>query len=232
LQATTAQTGGPNKGIDDFSDSSCGNHPGPDLAYSVVLNERSILDVTVVSAFDSVTYVRSSDCEDGAEVACGTDVLATEPLEPGTYYLFIDSTALDQAGPFTLIVQKTPAPLPQNDSCATAQSLGVVGESVIVAGTSLYAVDQYQGTCGGVGGEDVVYSFATAQVKDLHVTLEGAFDSVLYLRANSCADGFTVSCSADGSLDVGGLSPGAYFLFVDGAQPDQAGDFQLTVALN
>jgi len=233
VKATTEDMLGENRALDDLAPEGCGGGDGPDLVYSVVLGERSVVTATIQSVFTPRIYLLSDPCVDQTTVGCGTTALETDELDPGTYYLVVDADAADQKGDFILNVNVVSAPLPENDICDNAVSIDAGPNPVNVSGTTLYALDQYSGTCGGEGGADVVYLFeATNANDDLAVTFTGGFDSRLFLRAQDCTGGFQVSCSATGQLNAQGLPPGIYYLFVDGSGKPEEGPFSLNLVLN
>jgi hypothetical protein len=224
---------GENKAVDDLSPEGCGGEGGGDVVYSVELLERTIVSASVAAVFEPRLYILSSPCADEGVLGCGTTSFETDELDPGTYYIVVDSDAADATGDFILSVQLTTSPLPDNSTCDAAVLVEPAGNTISVPGTTLYGVDHYEGTCGGGEGADVVYQLeATNLNDDLSVTFAGGFASRLYLRAQDCETGFQLTCSTNGSLSVAGLTPGIYYLFVDGNGKPEEGAFTLSVTLN
>ncbi|MCC7537612.1 MAG: hypothetical protein IT379_15420, partial [Deltaproteobacteria bacterium] len=105
-----------------------------------------------------------------------------------------------------------------NQSCGGATAVtGTGGRFVqtLVAGTN-------NGSCGGTGGVETVFTFTTTTVSDVFITTHGSpgIDTVVYVRACRCA-GPERACNddADGlvtsALRLPDLAAGTYNVFVD-----------------
>jgi hypothetical protein len=233
VNATTEDMLGENKALDDLSPQGCGGVGGGDVVYSATINQRTTIKATVKAPFSPRLYVLDSPCGNEKVLACGTTLATTAELDPGTYYVVVDSDSAGQKGDFSLTVELIPSPLPSNDTCGTAKAINAGPNPTQVLGTTNWGLDQYKGTCGGDGVSDVVYSFAATDVNDdLTVTLSAPFASVLILRGQGCSGGFQLACSTNGNLSIPGLAPGTYYLFVDGVTVVDEGDFTLSVLLN
>jgi hypothetical protein len=233
VDATTEDMLGENKALDHLSPAGCGGEGGSDVVYSATITERTTIKASVKAPFATRLYVLDNPCQGETVLACGTTSATTAELDPGTYYVVVDSDAADQTGDFALTVELEASPLPTNDTCATLEAINAGPAPVQVSGTTKWGLDQYKGTCGGDGVSDVVYSFAATDVNDdLVVTIDAPFASVLVLRAQDCATGFQLACSATGTLSIPGLAPGTYYLFVDGVTVEDEGAFTLNVTLN
>ncbi len=233
VDATTEDMLGENKAVDDLSPLGCGGEGGGDVVYAATFNERTTLKASVAAPFATRVYVLDSPCQDESLLACGTTEATTPELDPGTYYVVVDSDDAGQAGDFGLTVELEASPLPANDTCDTVEPIAAGQQVVQVSGTTKWGLDQYTGTCGGDGVSDVVYSFEATDVNDdLLVTIAAPFSSVLVLRAQNCQGGFQLSCSTNGTLTIPGLAPGIYYLFVDGVTAEDEGTFTLDVTLN
>lgn len=231
VRASTQDVLGETKALDNAS-GSCGGSGGADVMYSITLAARSLLTVNVVSGWAPKVYLKAADCLLGPEIACADRTFTTAELEPGTYFLVVDGANATAMGDFILNVSTTPAPLPANDTCATAKELNVATGSATDNGTTLYAKPQYEGTCGGAAGADVVYTFETTAPRNATIKVTPAgWTSVMYLRAADCLTGFVVGCTTTGTITVSGLSPGRYYLVVDGTTAGQWGPFSLSVTL-
>ena len=235
LSGTTEDVMGKTLATDASGAPGCGGIGGSDVVYQIELTERSLLHANLIAPYSSKMYVRSESCSDGEVVYCADNALDTNPLEAGTYFLFVDSDAPQAKGNFSLTVSTTPAPLPGNDTCEDALSL-IVGANgqASHSGTNLYALDQYKGLCPAAlsGGPDTVYHFEAGTGQTLSVNVDAEFDTVLYVMTVSCGDGgIPLACSASGDLTIPGLAGGDYWLFVDGAQEKAWGSYDLTVTL-
>jgi hypothetical protein len=220
VDATTEDMLGENKALDHLSPAGCGGEGGGDVVYSATITERTTIKASVKAPFATRLYVLDSPCANETVLACGTTSATTAELDPGTYYIVVDSDAAEQTGDFALTVELEASPLPTNDTCDTLQAIDAGPNPIQVTGTTKWGLDQYKGTCGGDG------------VADLQLTIDAAFASVLVLRAQNCAGGFQLSCSTSGTLSVQGLAPGTYYLFVDGVTVEDEGPFTLNVTLN
>jgi hypothetical protein len=107
--AATASADGDTSSAFSITQASCGGSGGRDVAYTFQISEPLRLDATVTpktSGFRPVLYLRAS-C-DADERACAVSptagsgaTLSTEPLPPGTYYLWVDGFS-GSAGAFSL----------------------------------------------------------------------------------------------------------------------------------
>jgi hypothetical protein len=235
LSGTTEDVMGKTLATDASSAEGCGGIGGPDVAYRIDLAARSLINAELIAPFSAKLYLKGATCADGEVVYCADKNFSTNPLEAGTYFLFVDSDAPQAKGDFTLKVSTTPAPLPPNDTCEDAFELifNGAGEAAHTT-TSIYSLDQYKGLCPSAlsGGPDVVYKFTAGTGETLNVNLTSDFESILYVKTLACdGGGVPLSCSATGSLTIQGLAGGQYWLFVDGAQEKSWGDYTLNVSL-
>jgi hypothetical protein len=96
-------------------------------------------------------------------------------------------------------------------------------------------VSNDHGSCGGGSAPEAVFKLVLTQKSDLFVTTHGtAFDTVIYLRSNTCC-GTEVACNDDADnrktsvLTSRGLGPGTFYIFVDGANGGASGDFTVDI---
>ncbi len=233
VNGTTEDMLGENKALDDLSPAGCGGDGGLDVVYSATITERTTITASVAAPFATRLYILDDPCEAEAVLACGTDEVTTLELDPGTYYVVVDADAPDQTGDFSLSVALEASPLPVNDTCAMPTAIAAGPVMIQVNGTTRWGLDQYAGSCSGDGAADVVYSFLADNANDdLVVTIDAPFDAVLFLRAQTCENGFQMACSTTGSLSSQGMAPGTYYLFVDGVTPADEGAFTLDVTLD
>lgn len=107
----------------DSAQGSCGGG-GPDAVYTFTVDAPVQLSA-VAAGLDSVLYLRRGDC-DGQEVACNDDhdppgslgSLIAPQLEPGTYFLFVDTFSQERARRFALMLEFLP---PCEDACEEGQ---------------------------------------------------------------------------------------------------------------
>ena len=234
VSGTTEDTMGKSKATDANNQAGCGGFFGPDVVYELDLKNRSLLNAALIAPFSSKMYVREAACADGAMVLCADKSFVSDPIEPGKYWIFVDSDSKQAKGDFSLAVSTTPAPLPINDTCDTAKELVFANGKAQLSGTNEFSIDDTKGLCPSAlsGGPDVVYKFTGGQGQTLNVSLDAPFESILYVTTAACgAAGVPLSCSATGSLTIQGLAGGEYWLFVDGAKEKEWGDYNLTVEL-
>ena len=235
ISGTTEDTMGKTKASDDSVQVACGGLGGLDVVYRLDLSQRSLLHGAIVAPFSTKMYIRAGDCETGDPVICADKDFTTAPLEAGTYFLFVDSDSPLAKGDFTLALSTTPAPIPDHDTCDAATSLIFGAQGVAtVSSSTLYAQDDVQGLCSAAnsGGPDVLYTFTAGTGEGVDVTVDADFDTVVFLMTQGCGDaGFPLACSSTGVLSVQGLAGGQYWLAVDGTQPLQWGDFDMTVSV-
>jgi len=235
ISGTTEDFMGKTLASDDSKQEGCGGDGGPDVVYKIELAERSLIHANVVAPFASKLYIRSDNCATGDMMYCAENELTTTPFEPGDYYLFVDSDLAAAKGNFTLGVSTTKAPLPINDTCATAMTLNFGADGMAThSGTTLYGLDQYKGSCPAPNdkGPDAVYEFDAGTGQTLQVDITADFNALLYVTTSQCGkDGFMLTCNSSKSLTLQGLNGGKYWLYVDGAAEKEWGTYDLTVSL-
>lgn len=237
VTGTTEDTMGKTLATDASQQGGCGGFGGPDAVYQVEVTERALLHAATIAPFSSKLYLRKATCADGELVVCADKELSTNPIDPGTYFLFVDSDSSAAKGDYTLAVSITPAPLPANDTCDTATEVffDPSGKAVIT-GTTLYSLDDYKGLCpaAGTGGPDVLYEFSAGTGQTLDVTLDTEYETpIMFLTTNKCGDdGIPLSCSATGNINLQGTAGGKYWLYVDGSAEKEWGPFTLTIQLS
>lgn len=112
------------------------------------------------------------------------------------------------------------------NTCATARRIEALA-SASYTGDTTEQLSNFRGSCGGDAGE-AVFRLELSEPVSLHVdTVGSAFDTVLYARIGSCAFGQEMGCDDDSggfqwssALDFPLLSPGTYFIYVDGLTVD------------
>jgi hypothetical protein len=233
LSGTTEDVMGKTKATDAHEADGCGGAGGPDVTYRIDLEERSLLNVAAVAPFPVRMYLREGDCATGDLVYCAQGDFSTTPLEPGTYFLVVDSDDPGAKGNFSLAVSRTPAVLPINDTCESAMELFFSNAQVATdAGSTLYSLDQHEAWCGGAGGPEVVYTFTAPSGYSIDILVEsGDFEPILTLYSGGCAEeGAVKECIAGNTLSTNPQPGGEYWLVIDSAGEAQWGAFDLTVS--
>ena len=231
VTGTTEDVMGKIKATDANVGPFCGGSGGPDVTYGFALEDWRSLAVSVTAAFASRVYVRKGNCADGEVVACGESAFNTGVLEPGTYYLVVDSDGNLHKGDFTLNVIPSLPDAPDNDSCAGPQPMNFQNNVAQASGMTLFSNDLSSALCGGAGAPENVYTFVVpAGTSKLSLSVEADFNPALYLSKADC-NAAPVACIPDVSYDMGWPGPGSYFLFVDGKTANDKGLFTLTVTV-
>jgi len=198
----------------------------------VVIHARS-------TDFPPVVSLRQNCRAPASELACASDVI-DQVLAPGAYAALVESAAPGGAGAFTLSVTFV-----SPDTCSGAAVLPTPapGTSVQVQGDTTGLGDDFQAACaGGAASPDQVYVMTVTQpghfiFRTLPLGGQPNYDTALYLGPAPCMPGFVSSLACDD--DSGGgtlsrfeldLSPGTYFVYVDGWANQSQGPYTLEVS--
>ncbi len=245
-----AQTQGDTSSAHDDDRATCGGIGG-DVYFTFTTNETKKAAFRLSGGsggFDPVLSIRSS-CGPGsfselpqgcAQAPTGSPdaSLLFGRLPAGTYYLVVDGYN-GSSGPFTLSADlSTPEPPPANDACgAGVVALSLSGGSTSVAGSTLYALNNFSATCANADGPDVVYSFQLAAHSKVTATVTpdstvaGYWPVVTILSdCASLSSAAEMTCGSGGPAVANDLPAGTYYLVVDGAY-STAGSFTLNVAV-
>jgi hypothetical protein len=199
---------------------SCGIGNAPESVFKIELFTTSDLFITTHGTeFDTVVYLRRGCCG-GEEVACnddadgrGSSVIAERALPAGTYYIYVDGAADNEAGDFTLDVYATPTASHAADACGRPERIA----DAEVSGNTCGAHDDYSppGGCSsavsGPNGLDQVYYFVLDEPGSVTFSTcnNTCIDTVLYLR-DVCSDGGGGSargCDDDDCRAAGACQP-------------------------
>jgi hypothetical protein len=173
-----------------------------------------------------------------AELVCqwyeGPTTVEWRMLDPGTYYFLVES---GEEGTFALDVT-IGDPV---DPCAGLETISASGSW---SGTTVGMFDDFAGTCGGSGGQDVTYEVQIAApsrfVAEIGPWATGDYtlDTVLHLRS-VCTDQATqLACNDDytgigyrSHIEVASLAAGTYYLTVDGLGTWASGAYTVNVTI-
>jgi len=123
-----------------------------------------------------------------------------------------------------------------NDTCLSPTNVASGGR---FEGNTEAAADNSNGTCSLVhGGKDVYFTFTLTQYSDVFVSSFGSnFDTILY--AGRTCGGSDLGCVDDspgltrqGFLRLENLSPGTYYVTLDGKNPADAGNYVLDIYIS
>ncbi len=223
---------------------------GKDVVYSFTLAAPSAVAIKATAAASSSTfhpavYLRKPGaCASTAladELGCNAPGSATASLylpqlAAGTYFVFVDGREA-VGGDFQLEVKRiTP---PANDTCSspTSISLGVPVNGSTFGATNDFQNGNLSAQCALVAtfgtSPDVVYAFVAPSNGTFKATVNGTFDTVLYLlnptcSAASCISGADIVESGE-ELSFTATAGQNYFIVVDGYGNGEMGDFTLKV---
>ena len=232
VTGTTEDVMGKIKATDANIGPFCGGSGGADVTYGFTLTDWRSLSIAVTSAFMPRVYLRKDSCADGQVVACGTNLIDTGVLEPGTYYLVVDSDGNMQKGNFALTVVPSPPDAPANDSCVAPQQLVFQNNVAKASGMTLFSNDLSSAACGGVGAPENVFTLVVpAGTSKLDISVDADYDPVIYMVKDNCNAGI-IACIPDSSYQMGWPGSGTYFLFLDGKTANDKGLYELTVSLS
>jgi hypothetical protein len=217
---------------------------GKELVYRLDVPSQKRLRIELDAHYDAILYVRKDDCaSQDAEVKCNDDDNGNQNrsridtvLDPGTYYVFVDSFSRAQ-GSFRMSVALDDVPQ-LADVCRGARPLSA---GTVVNGTTHGAFDLAQGSCaGGTPGPDVPYRLDVGQKMRVRLTMESSsFVPNVYVRRTCTDDRSEIACFDQSSgmqqnsqaVYVGILDPGSYTAFADSSQENADGPFTLQAEL-
>ncbi|MSP60294.1 MAG: hypothetical protein EXR72_08130 [Myxococcales bacterium] len=237
-------------GFGNSARGSCAPTSGADAVTRITLKDWSTVTFdTMGSAFDTVLFTRTEcanamselalagPCQGALTTAVGTTCNDDSPtlmggasrlvvcgLPPGTYYTWIDSKS--DGGTYQLNVTVTPVSL---NACDDAGRL--LAGSTLEATTSGHANNYSssgKASCGldaGSTSPDAVFYFVLTATKDVTISTKGTtFRHSLYVRSDACG-GTDLACdiaiNPPAMLTLKKLTPGIYFVFVDGVAGDR-----------
>jgi len=241
---------------DDHSQSCAGANR--DAVYSFELDEAQDVTVQVDSVstfFDFFVSLRRDNCaEEAAELSCRNDrdlvFLRSRSLEPGTYFVIVESFATETfAGSYTITLDTEdpvdPTSVEDNDICADAVSVPATGG--FFTGSTIGLANDFENYgCGsGAESEDAVFELVLPSTRRVVATTDGsAFDSVISLWAGSgdlvCEgmigpfdDAELTACRdrTDGRVVDTLVGAGTHFLVVDGWDTSSNGTYELDIAV-
>jgi hypothetical protein len=218
--------------------------PAPDVTYSLTLASAARVRVSVESEsrWDTGVYIRSACADPESEVACNDDAddrfhaRIARTLQAGRYAVTVDGYSADAHGPFTISLESSPLAGSgvTGDRCSDAPQINL---SQKTEGDTFSARDDLALSCGGAG-PDQLFRFTLPRRALVRATL--ASEGVVNSEA-AVALGFIRGCAAQGTTPVGEsacargaivdavLPAGTHFLAVDGATPNDFGQFAFTL---
>jgi hypothetical protein len=224
----------------------------PDVVYHVKVDKPTDLGVHIDGGMALMVYDFRSSCQAAdSQLACGDGAMVDGRLrdvQPGDYYLVLESPApASDPASFSVELDRLPRTVPVsvagNDTCGTAFEVPSAGG--LFAGDTLGMLNDYEAICGGgARSADALFHLTLARRSRVTVSLEAAFDTVLYRYADtssqgaaSCMSKTEVACNDDGSQGNTNsalsevLAAGSYYYAVDGFNDNNAGRYLLDVTV-
>jgi hypothetical protein len=204
---TIAALGGP--GVRDLDATLLDSHGAP-LAHDTTAEAQAVLRACVDAADTYVVVLKAAAGTGSWVLASWVGGAAATPAPAGS------------SGPAAQEARGTcDSPIPLSMGTTT--------------GTTAHGDDENTGSCGRGDSRELVYELVIRDRQRVTIEVEARFDTVLYVRKESCTDSAAeVDCNDDGpdrthSRIEHVLDPGKYFVFVDGYSSER-GAFKLTVS--
>ncbi|MDB4930093.1 MAG: hypothetical protein JWM10_2577 [Myxococcaceae bacterium] len=214
---------------------------GYDVVYRLNVTARSRVklwfDSNDLREQGTITVARACEGAPLTEATCRPGALG-EPrafdqvLDPGNYYVIVDSAAPRRFGRFRLNSRVESAAEVER-VCRTAPLL-VPGRAV--TGTTAGGQDRFQATCaGGARSPENLYRLVVRRRSAVRVSVtstQGGYDPAVYIR-QVCAQSATERGCNDDAGDVqhsqveATLDPGTYTVFVDGFSASNSGTYSI-----
>ncbi len=221
---------------DDLQGSCAPTQGGPDVVFrlDVTRRSRARLSLEQSEITGGIVYVQRRCGDRASEVACGRGSLDTV-LAPGSHFIVVDSAAPDAFGRFRLNAQLEDVAALER-SCQRARV--IQPGHAITGATQTGGPDQFQASCGAnARAPDAVYQLRLVRRSRVRLLLSASYDGVLYLR-RGCTDRSTEIACNDDDTDAQHsriettLDAGTYFVFVDGYNERDAGNYTLDVTVS
>lgn len=236
-------TSGTTTGAPNYFQATCaGGAQSGDRVHRLEVPSRSRLRIRQQSDHDGALHVRTDCAAATSELLCNDDSidqqhsLVTAIVDPGRYYVIADGFGTSQSGNYTLTVDlaSETGGGADGEACAAPGSVAVGQQFEI---DTLDARDDYQGSCGSQGGPDVVYEIPVRARSRARITLEQPeMTGAVYLQRSCGVQSSEVACTpileqGPTVLDAE-LTPGSYFLVVDGSSAESFGSAKVTVQVD
>jgi len=234
---------------DSYTSGECGGSGAPDTFYRFAAPEDGCYTFdTESSGYD--TLLRLFDACEGTSLACdddggsGTTSKITHPMEEGDeVFVVVDGFSSGSAGSYELDINYEPASSGGGDTVPFDEDIGDDTGPGVSTGSTIGMVNDFDGSCGSTGGEDVAILWEAPEDGCWAFTTSGTgFDTLLRLYS---ADGSAISCGGDSSSELycdddGGdgltsrishvASSGERFVIVvDGYSTFSSGDYTLAI---
>lgn len=206
----------------------------PEMVYSIEIERRAQLAVTMTSDYDGALYILGACGQMRSEIGCNDDAPTTSrshveaTLDPGTYYVVVDGYG-SGAGQFELTAAITDLQdLAQ--VCSSAQTL-TPGQAI--TGSTAGRPSYFTATCaGGARSPDRVYTLDVQARSRLRLRMQSTYDGAIYVRSDCQNPNSELACNDDHrdtrhSMLVTTVDPGRYYVYADGFSDQNAGDYSM-----
>lgn len=214
---------------------------GYDVVYRLNVAERARVQLwfehSDLREQGTITVTRACEAPALAQATCRAGAMGAsrgfdQILDPGAYFVIVDSAAPRRFGRFRLNSRVESAAEVER-LCRTATLL-VPGRTV--TGTTAGGTDRFQATCaGGARSPERLYRLVVRRRSAVRVSVTSTtsgYDPAVYIR-QTCATASTERACNDDAGDVqhsqveATLDPGTYTVFVDGFSGNNSGTFSL-----
>ncbi len=225
---------------------------GKDVTYKLVVGPGDSLWVNYNSSTDGAVYL-IADCADPVNTCVvGADAVGAGQTEQlryrfnfgGTYYLVLDSKALNSFGTFTMSGEYLCPQPPKNDICEFANPIPC-GNFSLSGSTQLasdnYSFDTDAQSCTGyrAAGRDVVYKVYATTGDSLAIDYRSTADGSIYILTN-CNDTNGSCVAGEDSAGIGDTetlrykfhSTGTFYIILDSFGTNTYGTWTATGRMN
>jgi hypothetical protein len=232
VAVASLQNGSTANGFDNAHATCGGNAKGNDMPFRFDLGQRSRVRVTETSTdFAPVVSVRRACADEQSEVSCGEtgfgngEATYVGVLDPSTYAVWCDAKDPAAAGHFTLLAETAPEQGAGTSGDACGDAVPLRAQDRVVDGDTFLARDDVASRCGGAGAGDVFYRVDLARRARVAARFSKDEARHVMVLSHACGDrSQEINCGAE--IDEA-LTPGTYFLAVDGADADQFGKYEI-----
>lgn len=231
----------------DNAGASCAAGRNPDVVHVLEIERRQRVQLVATGEGPRALFIRrncagggtGAGTFEGPTLECslprdGAPARIDATLDPGRYYVFVESIGDGTRGAYTLTTNEAESP-EAADLCARARA---IEPGAVVHGSTENATDVLHGSCATsrFPGPDSTYMLTLREPSRVRASVESEsrWDTGIYLRS-TCADPESeVTCNDDAddrfhAQVVKTLAPGRYAVTVDGYSADARGPFTLQV---
>ena len=236
----------------DYSETCLGFYDGgEDMTYEITVTSTVTVDITLDPLGTTyVGFLLDDACPaDGSCITFKTNSSSSSPftaagvtLDPGVYYLMVDTWPTPDCIPEFDVIITEAAPAEPGDNCSNPIAIEIPSLPYSDNGqTTCGHGDNYDATCLGSydGGEDILYELTVLSEVTVDIILDPLGTTYTGILIDDvCPPGGTGECIDFSSSSGGGshgmtdltLSPGTYYIMVDTwPSPDCIPEFDLSI---